>query len=64
MDIFGGLEKVSSLTWINRSKVLFHIADAPCHGARFHAANVGDDHPSGDPKGLKISELLKNICLF
>lgn len=29
-DIFGGLEQVPKLMWLNKSRILFHVADAPC----------------------------------
>ncbi len=60
-DVFGGLEQVPKLEWKNKSRVLLHICDAPCHGSKFHDLNISDDHPKGDPKGLKISDLLKTI---
>jgi hypothetical protein len=36
-DVFSGLNEVTKLEWSNESRVLFHIADAPCHGKRFHS---------------------------
>lgn len=59
-DIFGGLEEVTKLIWKNMSRVLFHIGDAPCHGSRFHCGS-GDSHPGGDPRGLNITNLLKQL---
>ncbi|KAI1694506.1 alpha-protein kinase vwkA [Ditylenchus destructor] len=42
-DVFGGLKKaISELNWSDISmctKVVFHIADAPCHGKRYHPNN-------------------------
>lgn len=54
--------------WSNMSRVLFHIGDAPCHGKQFHI-DAQDSYPSGDPRGLKITDLLKiltekNICYY
>jgi hypothetical protein len=43
-DINGGFQRLLELEWHNRTKVLIHFADAPCHGSRF--ANESDDHPS------------------
>lgn len=40
--------------------MLFHIADAPCHGKEFHAESLpsGYDHfPNGDPSGRTIYSL-------
>jgi hypothetical protein len=56
------LEQVlkKDIKWINASRALIHICDAPCHGKRFHY-NLIDDFPEGDPKGLDISTLIRNI---
>lgn len=37
-DVFGGLEAALKLKWSPNysTKVIFHIADAPCHGIEFH----------------------------
>lgn len=59
-DVFGGLEEVTKLNWLNNCRILFHIADAPCHGKRFHV-NALDDYPDGDPRGLDIKKLLKQL---
>ena len=59
-DVFGGLEKVLSLNWTAPStRIVMHIADAPCHGSRFHS--MGDDYPSGDPSGLTAEDLLPRL---
>lgn len=39
-DVFSGLNEVTKLEWLNESRVLFHIADAPCHGKRFHLGKL------------------------
>ena len=38
-DVFGGLEKAGELGWTTdgSTRVLFHIADAPCHGREYHS---------------------------
>ena len=43
-------------------QVLIHIADAPCHGKKFHNSSVGDVYPYGDPKGLQLDNLMKKIA--
>jgi hypothetical protein len=38
-DVFSGLEEAGRLSWLptnSSTKVVFHVADAPCHGGRFH----------------------------
>ncbi|RNA03940.1 serine threonine kinase [Brachionus plicatilis] len=52
--------EVNKLMWSNMSRVLFHIGDAPCHGQQFHIDSQ-DSYPSGDPRGLKITDLLRNL---
>ena len=42
------------------TRILFHIGDAPCHGTRFHSG-AHDNYPKGDPRGLNITTLLKNL---
>ena len=59
-DVFGGLEQVIKLEWQHMSRVLLHIGDAPCHGSRFHVG-AGDSYPRGDPRELKIENLLKRL---
>jgi hypothetical protein len=48
-DVLGGFEKVFSLSWANKTRVLVHFADAPGHG-RFYS-NCQDNHPHIDPNG-------------
>jgi hypothetical protein len=58
-DVMGGLEEILKLEWRSATKMLIHIADAPCHGSRFHS--MGDDYPAGDPRGLTPESLLPRI---
>ena len=58
-----GLHQVlnkENLIWKNYSRAVIHICDAPCHGKRFHKG-LDDDFPDGDPKGLEISKIIKEI---
>ena len=59
-DVFGGIEQVCKLNWNQPTRILFHIGDAPCHGRRFHNDAL-DDYPSGDPRGLRIEDLLRKV---
>ena len=63
-DVFGGIEEVTKLSWSKQTRILFHIADSPCHGTRFHDPSVADDHPNGDPRGLRIEDLLSKLEEF
>ncbi|KAI5077766.1 hypothetical protein GOP47_0007590 [Adiantum capillus-veneris] len=40
---------------------MYHIADAPCHGTRFHDVKVDDDYAKGDLHGCDIAKLLRNL---
>ncbi|KAL5477847.1 hypothetical protein EMCRGX_G024696 [Ephydatia muelleri] len=64
-DVLGGLKVViEQLSWRSNdaaTKVLIHIADAPCHGQMYHDSNVGDSYPDGDLT-INPSDLLD--CLY
>ena len=72
--VFGGLQKVLELKWKHQTRCLVYIADAPCHGNRFHdLKGSGKDNYSEnneqDHKGLRIENLIsglkeKNISYF
>uniref|UniRef100_A0AC34EZU3 Alpha-type protein kinase domain-containing protein n=1 Tax=Panagrolaimus sp. ES5 TaxID=591445 RepID=A0AC34EZU3_9BILA len=61
-DVFGGIHKALNLEWREEygTKVIFHIADAPCHGKKYH--DLDDYYPNGDPEGKSEVELFKQIC--
>jgi hypothetical protein len=52
-DVAGALQHVHTLDW-SRTDVamIYHIADAPAHGLRFHNGDISDRYPEGDPLGL------------
>ncbi len=58
-DICGGLREASALSWEGSSKHLFLIADAPCHGCKYHTE--GDTFPDGDPTGLEPEKQLEHL---
>ena len=59
-DIAGGLEAALGLSWSSPSRLCILIADAPCHGRKYH--DCSDNHPDGDPKGRDIEDLLERLC--
>ncbi len=59
-DVFSGLQGIASLNWTSQNRLLFHIADAPCHGRRFHNG-VSDEFPRGDMHGRRIEDLLSSL---
>ena len=40
--------------------MIFHLADAPCHGRRFHDG-CGDNYEGGDLHGRDICKLLRDL---
>jgi hypothetical protein len=55
----GALSVAADLDWQAATRMIFHIADAPCHGTQFHCfGERGDSHPGGDPNGLRPETLL------
>jgi hypothetical protein len=52
-DLGGGLRAAARLTWRSQTRVLFLIADAPCHGRGFHDGLL-DDYPGGTPDGVDV----------
>jgi hypothetical protein len=43
-DVQGGIENCLDLSWKFPTKMIFHIADAPSHGANY-SGGCNDDHP-------------------
>ncbi|KAI1696770.1 alpha-kinase family domain-containing protein [Ditylenchus destructor] len=75
-DVFGGLEKaISDLSWSDTmcTKIIFHIADHPCHGTKYHTSdypyshkgsgikNDCDRYPDGDPNGRTAENLFNAL---
>ena len=63
-DVCGGLEKAAELDWSARDRHLFLIADAPCHGTRYHRWSAGGDNfPDGDPKNRVPEKQIYDMIL-
>ncbi len=45
--------------WQSAARFIILIADAPCHGRRFHS--LGDSYPNGDPNGLQVEDLITRL---
>jgi hypothetical protein len=60
-DVMGGLHVIRGLDWSSETRILYHIADAPCHGREFHRADCSDDYPDGDPNGLQPADILRDL---
>jgi hypothetical protein len=62
-DIAGALERTTNLTWgPSDVRLLFHIADAPAHGEKFHTINVSDNYSQGDPDGKDPCDSLVTLA--
>lgn len=58
-DIAGAIQQANKLSWSQPTKVVFIIADAPCHGTDFHTIG-SDNYPSGTP-GIDIIKELRML---
>ncbi|CAM9749247.1 unnamed protein product [Heterosigma akashiwo] len=59
-DIAGALKNMLEFSWAFPTRILFHIADAPCHGTNYHSYSR-DDHPDGGPDGPFIQQYLTSL---
>lgn len=61
-DLQGGLKLALLQDWTEEaSKRVYVIADAPCHGKKYHTC-YSDDYPNGSPDGLVLEDLMKEFC--
>lgn len=63
-DVAGGLARVRLMFHdVPNDSVrhIIHIADAPPHGMQFHAPFESDRYPNGDPQGLDILQIVRDI---
>lgn len=62
-DVAGGLRQAHTLSWSGADLcLLYHIADAPAHGLRYHEDDVSDTYPEGDPLGLDPATLVRQFA--
>jgi hypothetical protein len=54
-DMANAIRVTNKLSWNHPSKIVFIIADAPCHGREFHSCD--DSYPGGTPGIDIVSEL-------
>ncbi|KAI1699718.1 alpha-kinase family domain-containing protein [Ditylenchus destructor] len=65
-DVFGGLEKaICDLSWSDSmcTKIIFHIADQPCHGEKYHNSDYPwpDLYPDGDSYDFTPEDLFDDL---
>ena len=64
-DIANALERTVHQDWRDADvKIVFHIADAPAHGAVFHKLTVSDRFPRGDPHGLDPRDFVEKLSFL
>ena len=68
-EIAWAIEKAIEKNWKSDARYSILVADAPCHGTKYHIDDIKDDYPNGVP-GRKNIEILinelaaKNVSLF
>jgi len=63
-DVQGGLRKALDLSWSSLDdsvKLAVFIADAPAHGKKYYAGHKHDDFPEGNPAGLILEDMMKEM---
>jgi len=63
-DIHGGIRKALDLSWSpldDSVKLAVLVADAPTHGKKYHVGHKHDDFPEGNPAGLVLEDLMKEM---
>ena len=60
-DVAGGFENALKQSWEGVSKYAILLADAPCHGNKYHSG-CGDDYPEGDPKGRIVENQIQQFA--
>jgi hypothetical protein len=62
-DVARAFYHTMTLDWSNADiRMVFHITDAPAHGRMFHAVNISDRFPEGDPETLDPRNQLRSMC--
>lgn len=63
-DVQGALRKALDLSWMGLDdsvKLAVFVADAPAHGRQYHTGHKQDDFPEGNPCGLILEDLMKEM---
>lgn len=56
-DVVGGLDSALKQNWTSKAKYAILVADAPCHGKKYHDV-YGDSYPNGCPKKLVLENII------
>ncbi|ENH63138.1 Myosin heavy chain kinase B [Fusarium oxysporum f. sp. cubense race 1] len=63
-DVLGGIQKAINASWMQQTRCLIHIADAPPHGHALHDYEESDDdyyRTASEPHGLTHGNLLSRL---
>ncbi|KAF5595665.1 kinase [Fusarium pseudocircinatum] len=63
-DVLGGIQKAVNASWVQHTRCLIHIADAPPHGHALHDYEESDDdyyRTASEPHGLTHANLLSRL---
>ncbi|KLP07767.1 Uncharacterized protein Y057_10909 [Fusarium fujikuroi] len=63
-DVLGGIQKAINASWMQQTRCLIHIADAPPHGHALHDYEESDDdyyRTASEPHGLTHANLLSRL---
>ncbi|KAK2678082.1 von Willebrand factor A-like domain superfamily [Fusarium oxysporum f. sp. vasinfectum] len=63
-DVLGGIQKAINASWLQQTRCLIHIADAPPHGHALHDYEESDDdyyRTASEPHGLTHGNLLSRL---
>jgi hypothetical protein len=63
-DVLGGIRQALNATWLQQTRCIIHIADAPPHGRTLHDMPDSSDNwpnPGGEPHGLTHGPLLRQM---
>ena len=55
-DVQGGLRLALEQKWEAKTRYAVLLADAPCHGNKYHEPTIKDNYPDGDPNGSVIED--------
>jgi hypothetical protein len=61
-DVFTGWERAASMDWKSPVRMIVHLADAPCHGIKYHFASVSDHYKNGDKLHRNAKDLLAKLA--
>ena len=60
-DVVGGMNLALDQDWKSKAKYAILVADAPCHGKKYHDTYV-DSYPEGCPKGLVLEKIVEEYA--